>query len=84
MGFTSCLYIGVNDMDGLFNKVSNGVDTVNGAITGNSIVTTGEILALAVGEYKCSEGACSGTDQYGNKNMVGGVGGWGMRVGFKG
>ena len=70
MGFTSCLYIGVNDMDGLFNKVSNGVDTVNGGLTGNSIVTTGEILALAVGEYKCSEGACSGTDQYGNKNML--------------
>jgi hypothetical protein len=39
-------------MDGFFNKVSNGVDTVNGAITGNSIVTHGDTLVLAVGEVR--------------------------------
>jgi predicted outer membrane repeat protein len=47
----------VNDMNGLFNKVSNYVGSSSN--TGNSIMANGEIVILAVGPYKCSQGTCA-------------------------
>ena len=50
----------VDDMDGMFNTVSNGV--CSGCTTGNSIIANGDIAVFAVGVYKCSEGSCAKSD----------------------
>jgi predicted outer membrane repeat protein len=48
-------------MNGLFNTVSNAdYDFVEN--TGNSIMSNGDTVILAVGSYKCSDGTCSGSD----------------------
>jgi predicted outer membrane repeat protein len=49
--------VNVVDMNGLFNTVSNYVDS-GYANTGNSIMGNGDTVFLAVGPYKCSEGTC--------------------------
>jgi hypothetical protein len=51
-------------MNGLFNTVSNAVDS--SANTGNSIMANGETVILAVGPYKCSEGTCANSGISGN------------------
>jgi hypothetical protein len=49
-------------MNGLFNTVSNHPDGTN---TGNSIMANGDTAILAVGSYKCSEGTCAHSTEYG-------------------
>ena len=46
--------VNVDNMNGLFNTVSNG-----GSNAGNSIMPNGDTAVLAVGVYKCSGGTCA-------------------------
>ena len=50
-------------MNGLFNTVSN--DNTNADNTGNSIMSNGDTVVIAVGSYKCSEGTCAHSTEYG-------------------
>jgi hypothetical protein len=49
--------VNVVDMNGLFNTVSNRVQS--GVNTGNSIMANGDTTILAVGSYKCPDGTCA-------------------------
>jgi hypothetical protein len=49
--------VNVVDMNGLFNTVSNKVQS--GVNTGNSIMANGDTVILADGSYKCSQGNCA-------------------------
>jgi predicted outer membrane repeat protein len=49
----------VDDMNGLFNTVSNYATTN----TGNSIMANGDTAILADGSYKCSDGTCADSDE---------------------
>jgi hypothetical protein len=53
--------VSVDNMDGLFNTVSNYVGYYADN-TGNSIMANGNTAVLAVGSYKCSEGTCARSD----------------------
>jgi hypothetical protein len=62
-------------MNALFNTVSNynGWEADN---TGNSIMANGDTAILAVGLYKCSEGTCAHSTEYGmlwTENLWGAV-----------
>ena len=59
----------VDNMNGLFNTLSNG-----GSNTGNSIMPNGDTAVLAVGVYKCSDGPCSdSTDMLSTSGLNGEV-----------
>ena len=55
-------------MNSLFNTVSN-YDTWP-AVSGASIISNGETVALAVGTYKCSEGTCAGGVDVNSQKML--------------
>jgi hypothetical protein len=54
--------VSIDNMNGLFNTISNFDDSTFTGNTGNSIMGNGDTAILAVGPYKCSEGTC--TDSY--------------------
>jgi hypothetical protein len=57
VGGRSLAEVNVIDMNGLFNTVSNRVESDTN--TGNSIMANGDSTVLAVGSYKGSEGTCA-------------------------
>jgi hypothetical protein len=62
----------VDDMDGLFNTVSNREGS--SYTTGDSLMANGDTVVLAVGSYKCSDGTCAkSSTMLGTKDLSGDV-----------
>jgi hypothetical protein len=63
----------VDDMDGVFNYLSNHpVHDWDGGVDnqGNSIIDNGDTVVLAAGVYKCPSGTCAGPTSGSHNNMI--------------